>query len=168
MKKKLPFILSLIFYLLYRLTSHLTNEPIVSLLIFIFPISILITSLVLRKKIKYKSWFLSKKNILLDREKSVSISEIPIELLYQKLLDVLDKSKFNLIDSDANNFQILAATSLNFWTWGENIYIEVNKKDNIISEVIFTSVTVYGSSSWNRNEKNHEYFCQQFEQSLII
>jgi len=169
MKKiNLPFLLSLILYLIYKLVSHLTGEPIFSLSIFIIPITFLIVNLILRKRIQFKSWFLSKLNIFLDKEESVITSDIPPDLLYEKVLLVIDESKFKLIDSITEKFQILTSTSPNFWTWGENIYVEIIEKNNTISEIKITSVTIFGSYSWNRNKKNHQHFCKLFEQSLTI
>lgn len=163
-----PFILSLIFYIIYKTTSHLSDDPILSLLIFIVPITFLITNLILRKRIKFKSWFLSKLNIFLDKETFIITSDIPSSLLYQKVLLIIDESKFNRIDSITEKLQILASTSPNFWTWGENIYIEITQKDNSTSEIKITSITIFGSYSWNRNNKNHQVFCQLLEQSLTI
>jgi len=156
------------FYLIYKLTSHLTGEPILSLLLFIIPITFLIVNLILRKRIQFKSWFLSKLNIFLDKEESVLISDIPPDLLYEKVLLVIDESKFKRMDSTVENFQVLATTSPNFWTWGENIYVAISKKNDTMSEIKITSVTVFGSYSWNRNKKNHQHFCESFEQSLTI
>lgn len=169
MKKiKFPFIISLVFYSIYKLLKHLTDEPILSLLIFTIPIILLFINLILRRRIKYKYWFLSKLNFYLDKESTVITSNIPLDLLYQKVILVINESNFKLIDSIINKHQILASTSANFWTWGENIYVEVIRKNDTLTEIKITSATIFGSYSWNRNEKNHQHFCQLFEQSLTI
>lgn len=128
---------------------------------------ILITSLIFRKKLFFKSWALSKNNFLLSKKEITFQSDIPPELLFDKLIEVIKKSKFKLADSDPKTFQLLAITPPNLLTWGENIYMDLYEDETKLSIVKFTSVTVFGFG-WNRNKRNFDTFSQLFEESLTI
>lgn len=164
---KTPLLLTAICFAIYRLTSYLTGEVWLSLLIFLIPIGFLLLNLILRKRLSYKNWFLSPVNILLERNTQTFQSEIGADLLYDKLLEVIEDSQFTLLDTNKNTLSILCGTSANFWTWGENIYIHLDES-NEVSNVTFTSVTLFGNTSWNRNQKNFESFVESFETSLTI
>ena len=66
-----------------------------------------------------------------------------------------------------DNFEIVATTFPNFYTWGENMYVEITEIENNMSEIKFTSATIFGYS-WKRNKKNTDKFFQLFEESLTI
>lgn len=164
---KVPLLLSVISYAIYRLTWYLTDDAWLSLLIFLIPIGLLIINFLLRKRLTYSKWFLSPVNITLERTTHTTHSEISKDLLYDKLLEVIKDSQFNLLDKDNNESRILLGTSANFWTWGENIYIQLepSSKGSVIH---FTSVTLFGNTSWKRNDKNFDAFIHSFESSLTI
>ena len=165
---KTPLLLSLVFFLVYRLTSYLTGEVWLSLLVFTPLIGLLIMNLFLRKSLRYKSWFLSSINLLLETKTYNSEIELSADLLFEKLLEVIEDSEFKLLDTDKDNLEILCGTSANFWTWGENIYIKLYETEEATTSVQFVSTTLFGRRSWNRNEKNHESFIASFEASLTI
>ena len=87
--------------------------------------------------------------------------------LIGKLLEVIEESDFDLADSNKDNFEIVATTFPNFYTWGENMYVEITEIENNMSEIKFTSATIFGYS-WKRNKKNTDKFFQLFEESLTI
>lgn len=91
-----------------------------------------------------------------------------IDLSFDKLLEVIEKSKFQLLDTDESSRQILCGTSVNFWTWGENIYIQLSETEHGTTDVQFVSTTLFGGTSWGRNDKNYESFIASFEASLTI
>ena len=84
-----------------------------------------------------------------------------------KLSEVIEESDFDLADSNKDNFEIVATTFPNFYTWGENMYVEITEIENNMSEIKFTSATIFGYS-WRRNKKNTDKFFQLFEESLTI
>ena len=127
----------------------------------------LIGSLILRKKLVFKSWILSKMNFLMAKEVTIFKSEISKDLLFGKLLEVIEESDFDLADSNKDTFEIVATTFPNFYTWGENMYVEITEIENNMSEIKFTSATIFGYS-WKRNKKNTDKFFQLFEESLTI
>lgn len=165
---KTPLLLSVIFFLIYRLTSYLTGEVWLSLLVFTPLIGLLVTNLFLRKSLRYKNWFLSSVNLLLERKTSHSDIDLSPDLLFEKLLEVIEDSEFRILDVDNESLQILCGTSTNFWTWGENIYIQLNENKDKSTSVEFVSTTLFGGTSWKRNEKNYESFVTSFEDSLTI
>lgn len=162
-----PLLLTLIFFVLYRVISYYTGDIWLPLLVFVVPVGLLILNLSLRKRLRYSSWFLSSINFLLERKKYVRQIEISKELLFDKLIEVIGESKFNLLDSNKDQSQLLCGTSINFWTWGENIYINLESLDGETT-IEFTSTTLFGGSSWNRNQNNFESFNKSFETSLTI
>lgn len=166
--KNVPFIFSLVIYGMYKLLSYYSGEPLLSLLIFVIPLLLLLLNFILRKSLYYKSWFLSTMNFLLAKKTKVFTSEIPQELLFKKLLSVVEESEFKLLDSDSETKEILVATGVNFLTWGENIYVEFKQVKEELVEVKVTSVTIFGSHSFNRNEGNYQSFYNAFEESLTI
>ena len=165
---KAPLLLSLVFFLVYRLTSYLTGETWLSLLVFIPLIGLLIANLFLRKSLRYKSWFLNVVNQLLETKTHYSEIDLSTDLLFEKLLEVIEDSQFKLLDLDKDSFQILCGTSANFWTWGENVYIQLNETKGSTTSVQFVSTTLFGGMSWNRNEQNYKSFIASFEASLTI
>lgn len=164
----MPLVFTLIFYLIYIIILHFTGEVWLSLLVFTIPIGILIMNLVLRKKLKYKSWFINHFNFLLERKQFVSSSEISSELLFEKLVEVITESEFQLFEMNKENLNILCGTAINFLTWGENIYIQLKIENNNSTSIEIVSTTIFGGMSWKRNTKNYSSFIASFENSLTI
>jgi hypothetical protein len=164
---KVPLLLSIICFVIYRLLLYFTHNIWLSLLIFLVPIGLLVFNLSVRKRLSYSNWFLSSRNFLHERRAHSSESELDTELLYAKLLEVVENLEFDLLDHDENKLKILLGTSTNFLTWGENIYIQIAPSSNG-SMIEFTSVTLFGNTSWKRNDKNFDSFIESFESSLIV
>lgn len=162
---RLPLLLTLITYGLYKACLFFTGIKWLSISFFLLPILILLIALQLRKKLKYQPWFTSKRNFLLDQSVKKFSSDIDAVLLYEKIKSVIDESTFTLSDEDPSQLKLLATTPPNFFTWGENIYIEILPNEK---QIILTSTTIFGSYSWQRNTKNHAHFLSQFEASLTI
>ena len=165
---KAPLVLSLAFFLVYRLTSYLTGEIWLSLLVFTPLVGFLVMNLLLRKSLRYKSWFLNTVNLLLETKTYHSEIDLSSDLLFEKLLEVIEDSEFKLLDIDKDSLQILCGTSVNFRTWGENIYIQLYGTKDAATSVQFVSTTLFSGRSWNRNEQNYESFIASFEASLTI
>lgn len=161
-------LLGIVFFLIYRLTWYLTGEMWLSLLVFTLPIGFLLINFLLRKRLRYKSWFLSPANLFLERKMDIIESDLDADLLFDKLLEVIETSEFQLLDADKLKLQILCGTSLNFWTWGENIYIDIQEKSFGSTLIHLQSTTLYGNSSWDRNGQNHDSFMASLEASLTI
>lgn len=164
---KMPLLLTGVCYLVYWLIRYLTGEVWLPLLVFAVPLGLLILNLLLRRTLSFKKWFLSPANILLERRMHNSFSDIEAGLLYDKLLDVIKNSQFTLLDADKTTGELLCGTSINLLTWGENIYVRLEAVRGG-SQIHITSVTLFGNTSWNRNETNMESFIDSLETSLTI
>ena len=164
---KVPLLIGLVSFVVFRLVWYFSDNIWLSLLVFSIPVALLVTGVLLRKRLKNSKWFLSPLNLSLERVVRKTRSEISADLLYEKLLEVIADSEFKLFDADQKERRILIGTTANFWTWGENIYIQLEPEG---SETVInvSSVTVFGNSSWKRNESNFHSLIQSFESSLTI
>lgn len=163
-----PLLFTLFFFVLYKVINHFTGEVWIPLLVFVVPVGLLIVNLMIRKSLRYKSWFLSSLNFLLERKSYSTKSEISADLLFDKIIEVIDNSEFQLLDTDKDSLSILCGTSTNFLTWGENIYIQIEPNEDDTTSIQFVSTTLFGGSSWKRNQNNYELFIASFEDSLTI
>ena len=158
---KAPLLLTAICVGAYRLTLYLSGNLWLSLSIFTIPIFLLFLNFVLRGKLTFKNWFLSPKNLFLERNSYL------LDLVFEKLIENIKELGMELLDSDTTTLSLLCKTNANLLTWGENIYIQIHY-DRAISYITFTSVTIFGNNSWKRNQKNLETFVASFEKSLIV
>lgn len=164
---KIPLLIGIVCFIIYRILLYFTGDIWLSISIFLLPIGLLIFNFLVRKQLSFSGWFLSPANFLLERVSHSFESDLDEDLIVDKLIEVAENSEFKLLDTDKSKRQILLGKPTNFWTWGENIYIQIIKSpDGSIVE--FTSVTLYGMNSWKRNDKNFQSFIELFESSLII
>jgi hypothetical protein len=165
---KVPLLFTLIFFVLYKVISFYTGEIWLPLLVLVVPVGLLIVNLMIRKSLRYKTWFLCSLNFLLERKSCSTKSEISADLLFDKIIEVIGNSEFKLLDTDKDHFYILCGTSTNLLTWGENIYIQIEKNGDDAANIQFVSTTLFGGSSWKRNQNNYESLIASFEESLTI
>jgi hypothetical protein len=166
--RPVPFLLSICLIIGYKLLNHFLEKPYYALLIFV-PIVLLIgLNLVLRRKLKYKDWFIKHLGFLNEKVTHSFKSEIPAPLLFDKILEQINDSETTLYDFKPSTLEILAGNSVGMRTWGENIYIDINATDSENPTVNLTSVTVFGIVSWNKNKENIDQFYSSFEESLTI
>ncbi len=168
MVSKIPFITSIISIILYKVISYYLNAPWLALLVFIIPIGLLLSNFVFRKKLKHRNWYNKPWNSFLETRTEIINIAMNQNLLFSKLIEDAEVSGYKLIDQDHTSFALLYSTSINFWTWGENIYVKVEEKDSETSIVSFTSLVLFGSYSWKRNQSNFDNYFVAFENSLTI
>jgi hypothetical protein len=166
--KNYTLFLSLFFLIFYKLIAYYSGEKWLSLFVFLPLILLLIINLFLRKKLRYKNWFLSSLNIFLDRKTEIVKLDFTSDLLFEKLLEVIEESSFKILDISHEKLQIVCGTNPNLKTWGENIYIQLHQIEEDSTNVEFISTTIFGGNSLKRNDKNFEKFMQSFEESLTI
>jgi len=130
-------------------------------------ISIFLLNILSRNSIAFKPYFTSKWNIFTSKFRKDFQTEIPSELIFDKLLEVIENSQFKLKYADKKKFEILATSEFTFNSWGENIYITL-LESGPINVVRFESVTLFQMYSWGKNEKNFNKFLEQMEDSLTI
>lgn len=120
-----------------------------------------------RKSISYKKYFVSPYNPFTGKIWSEKAYDIPKELLFEKIIEVINDSNFNLVDLDKDRFEILAISKTTFESWGENLYISFESKgDDTIMK--FCSSTFFGIYSWGKNEKNWDNLLNEIESSLTV
>ena len=164
---RIPLLIGVSSFVIYRFALYMTNDFWISLLVVLIPLGLIFLGFFFRKNLYYSILYLSPKNIFVKRTTHSIQSEISTDLLIEKLIEVIEFSKFSLFDADKTNLIILCGTSVNFWTWGENIYIQL-EATNDGTNIKFTSVTLFGNQSWGRNDKNFDLFFESFESSLIV
>lgn len=130
-------------------------------------VSFFIFNLIIRKSLSFKNYFTSKYNLFTTKVWSEKSYDMPKELMYEKLIEVINNSNFKLVDSDNDKFEILAISTITFNSWGENLYIsfETDENETIMK---FCSSTLFQIYSWGKNEKNYNYLVNEIESSLTV
>lgn len=120
-----------------------------------------------RTKISFKPYFLSNWNFLSSKYIRDFNLEIPKDLAFEKLLEVIKESPFKLVYANKDRFEILAISGITWGSWGENIYLDlVNDKGN--ETIRFASVAFFQIYTWGKNENNYSAFLQKLDESLTI
>ena len=128
---------------------------------------LLVLNLILRRSLKFKGYFLSKYNIVTTKSKKSIAIDIPQELIIAKILEVLEESNFKLIEADRKNTELLFHSKISFWSWGENLYINLSKLNNK-AMLNFYSVSFFGAYDWGKNEENLDTIINAIDNSLTI
>lgn len=120
-----------------------------------------------RKSLSYKGYFTSKYNVLTNKVWSEKAYDLPKELMFEKMIEVIEDSSFKLVDSNSDRFEILAISKITFTSWGENIYIsfETRGEETIMK---FCSSTFLGAYDWGKNEKNYNKLMNDIDLSFTI
>ena len=122
---------------------------------------------IVRSKISFKPYFLSKWNFFSAKYRKDIEFDIPIELVFDKLLEVFSEKPFKLRYANKDTFEIFSTTGYSWKSWGENIYIQlVMLDDNTI--IKFNSVSLFGIYTRGKNEENFEGVLQKIEDSLTV
>jgi hypothetical protein len=142
------------------------NNPIMMTFLFLI-VGFFIFNLIIRKSLSFKSYFTSRYNLFTTKVRSEKSYDIPKELMFEKIIEVINHSDFKLVETDENKFEILAISKITFKSWGENLYINFETKGN---ETImkFCSSTLFQMYSWGKNEKNYDDLLNEIESSLIV
>jgi len=150
-------------FILYYLKSNNTF-----IIIFIFlTIGFFIFNFTIRKSLKFKSYFTSKYNLFTTKFRYKKSYDISRDLMFEKVIEVVNNSNFKLVETDNEKPEILAITTITFRSWGENLYIGF---ETIGNETImnFCSTTLFQLYSWGKNEKNYNNLINEIDKSLII
>jgi hypothetical protein len=142
------------------------NNPLMMTFLFLI-VGFFIFNLIIRKSLSFKSYFTSRYNLFTTKVRSEKSYDIPKELMFEKIIEVINHSDFKLVETDENKFEILAISKITFKSWGENLYINFETKGN---ETImkFCSSTLFQMYSWGKNEKNYDDLLNEIESSLIV
>lgn len=124
-------------------------------------------NLIVRKKLKFKDYFLSPFNIFSAKFSKDFEVEIPAELAFDKIVEVIAESGFQLITADREQMQILAIARMGIRSWGENVYFSfVEQGEKTL--VQFNSAALFQIYTWGKNEQNYSVFFNRLEHSFTI
>jgi len=142
------------------------NNP--YMMIFTFLIAgFFIFNLIIRKSLLYKNYYTSKYNFFTSKVRYERTYDIPIDLMFEKILEVVNNSSLKLVETNKEKFEILAITSMTLISWGENLYISFEiQGDRTIMK--FCSTTLFQMYSWGKNERNYNNLISEIDNSLII
>jgi hypothetical protein len=156
-------LISLPFLIGYNLEPE---NPILIITIFLI-IGFFIFNLIIRTSLSFTNYFTNQYNLLTSKIHSEKAFDISKELMFEKIIEVINDSKFKLVEADKDRYEILAITGISFKSWGENLYISFEKRgDETIMK--FCSATLFQIHSWGKNEKNFTDLLNEIENSLTI
>ncbi len=81
-----------------------------------------IFNLIIRKSLSFKNYFTSQYNLFTTKIRAEKAYDIPKELMFEKIIEVINNSDLKLVEVDKDKFEILAISTITFKSWGENIY----------------------------------------------
>jgi hypothetical protein len=163
LKNVIVFIALVLFaYAIATIKNHMVVNILAALIATVF-----IFSLIVRKKLAFKPFFVSPFNLLTTKYRKKQEFDLPKELLFEKLQEVLTSAGFKVITSNKETGDIFATSSMSFSSWGENLYISLHDR-NGQTAMYFCSTTFNQIYSWGKNERNFKRLFHAFEESLII
>lgn len=128
---------------------------------------ILTFNFTVRKVASFKSYFSSKYNLLTEKIRWEKDFDLSCELLFDKIIEVINDSEFELVNSDREKSQIFAISKMKASSWGENLYFEFEAKGDD-TRLKFCSAAIYGFQTFGGKRNNWEKFMHDFEESLTI
>lgn len=120
-----------------------------------------------RKSPLFKGYFISRFNIFSEKMTWEKEFDFDQELLFNKIMEVIDDSNFELVSSDSAQGKIFAIAKMKPNSWGENLYFDFTSKDNH-TVLKLTSTSVFGWRLFGDTENNWNKFMNDFEESLTI
>ena len=142
------------------------ENPVFMVTIFLI-VGFFIFNFVIRKSLSFKNYFTNKYNFLTSKVRSEKAYDISEELMFEKIIEVINDSNFKLVETDKDRFELLAITPISFISWGENLYISFETRGNK-TIMKFCSATLFQIYSWGENEKNFTDLLNEIESSLTI
>lgn len=142
------------------------DELWVKVVLIIVPV-IFVFNFTVRTNVRFKSYFTSKFNFLNSKYSAVISSDLSKELMYQKMVEVIENSPLKLVEANDITQEIISTKGITWTSWGENIYVDFTEKDGG-TQMNFVSTTVLGVISWGQNEKNYNRLLSTYEESLTI
>jgi|GEM_PF-1723159 len=126
-----------------------------------------IFSIAVRRSYYFKSYFTGRYNFLTSKIRHEKDYHLPEDVLFDKFIEVITEAGFKVRHADKAKGNIFATTAISFWSWGENIYVDMSEV-NGTTHVSFVSACFFGIVSWGRNERNYRHMLETFENSLTI
>lgn len=145
----------------------MVNQSGVAQVFSVILIFVLLFNIVVRNMFSFKPYFLSKWNIFSSKFSEEFEFDIPKDLAFEKILEVVAESSFILKYSSKSNHEIFVTTKFSWRSWGENIYIHIREKDRR-TIVRFDSAALFQMYTWGKNENNFDEFLQRLDDSLTV
>ena len=120
-----------------------------------------------RKSPLFKGYFVSRFNIFNEKMTWEKEFDFEQDLLFNKIIEVINDSNFDLVTSDSGQGKIFAIAKMKSNSWGENLYFDFTSKDNH-TVLKLTSASVLGMRVFGDTENNWNKFMNDFEESLTI
>ncbi len=152
-------------YLLSKYVDFNPNPVLIIIIVFFY--ILFFFNIIVRRYIWFQPYFTSKYNILNSKYSNEEEYDFPKSMLFLKVLEVLDKSKFRVLKYDEKKGSILVTTPISWLSWGENIYINIEETDEKVI-MKFCSTSLFGIYSWGKHEDNYLALLNNFNESLII
>ena len=165
LKSLLVVVLIIVISALIGLYVQPDNPLLITLIVLI--VGLATFNLIVRNSPAFKPYFTSRFNLFTSKVKSENVYDIPIDLMFEKIIEVINHSKFRLIEADNESFEIMANTTMTFRSWGENIYINFEETEGN-TKMKFCSATLFQIHSWGKNEENYHELLNRIENSLIV
>lgn len=124
-------------------------------------------NLLVRKSLYFKPYFLSKINVFSAQSGNKFVVDIPVDLAFDKIKEVIAESHFKLITEDRNKLELLAISKISWSSWGETIYFTLEESGNK-TLVKFDSVALFQVYTWGKNDDNCTLFSEKLENSFTI
>lgn len=126
-----------------------------------------IFNLIVRNSMAFQGYFTSPLNVFTSKVRTEKTYDIPKELMFEKVKEVIADSSFRLKGTNEQTFEVLATTRLTFKSWGENMYIKcIEQGDQTVMKVC--SLTFFQMVSWGKNEQNCNNLLNEIENSLTV
>lgn len=154
------------FSLYYKYVNFGANNLVPKIVIILF-LGLFFFSILARKIAWFQPYFTSKYNIFTSKFRNEKVYDFPKDILFHKTLEVLNHSKFRVLNYDENKGVIFATSPMTWLSWGENIYVNFKESDNDVT-LNFCSASLFGIYSWGKNEENYKTLVNNFNESLII
>jgi hypothetical protein len=135
-------------------------------LISLFPLSVLLFNLAVRKRLSMKNFLLHPANLLTSKLHQSFEVDMPADLLFEKMKEVVAESKFRLAATDPERLTLLATVPMSVWSWGENIYITIEPRAGM--SLVNVSSVAFQVYAWGRNEAHFKNIVNNLEESLTI
>ncbi len=133
----------------------------------IINVVILSFHLLARRSITFKPYFLSRFNIFSAHFNKEFDVEIPADLAFAKIIEVIADSGLKLVTADKDKLEILAISKTSWKSWGENIYFAL-KETGETTLISFDSAALFQIYTWGKNEDNYAVFFRKLDDSLTI
>lgn len=155
------------YVLSHVVTTYNNGDNSIGFAFILLIVSFFVFNILVRKIAWFKPYFTSKYNFLSTKFRTKIEFDISEELMFEKVIEVMESSRFTLKQINKDTFEIFAISPMSFRSWGENIYIDFKEEEGK-TVLNFCSATIFQLYSWGKNKENYNKLIQHIEESLTI